>query len=230
MAERQEGGKEWGELPGAASPAHAPAPDYRQLDELIARGLEQDYARDTKLLLEKMKGSIRRRGRMSTVTPARWKPAWSNRDSMNRAEAISLYNAYDFIHYLDRDFPDVPFINEVYIQLMYQARKYERDMLQYSGLPVVGRVKGRSRQQCAGKAGAGRRNLLYCLMWASVFFCLMMVVMFFIPGKARRTEEQVEPMRYSAVHEAKAEHSAGWLTDYSFCSAYPTRWQFFAPS
>ena len=55
LAERQEGGKEWGELPGAASPAHAPAPDYRQLDELIARGLEQDYARDTKLLLEKMK-------------------------------------------------------------------------------------------------------------------------------------------------------------------------------
>ena len=47
LAERQEGGKEWGELPGAASPAHAPAPDYRQLDELIARGLEQDYARDT---------------------------------------------------------------------------------------------------------------------------------------------------------------------------------------
>ena len=251
LAERQEGGKEWGELPGAASPAHAPAPDYRQLDELIARGLEQDYARDTKLLLEKMKrlhqeageNVNRYTGQMETCLEqwrrltdsehfrtAGWKPEFlemlsdwlrENRDSMNRAEAISLYNAYDFIHYLDRDFPDVPFINEVYIQLMYQARKYERDMLQYSGLPVVGRVKGRSRQQCAGKAGAGRRNLLYCLMWASVFFCLMMVVMFFIPGKARRTEEQVGPMRYSAVHEAKAEHSAGWLTDYSFCSAYP---------
>lgn len=238
LAERQEGGKEWGERPGAALPAHAPAPDYRQLDELIARGLEQDYARDTKLLLEKMKrlhqeageNVDRYTGQMETCLEqwrrltdsehfrtAGWKPEFlemlsdwlrENRDSINRAEAIILYNAYDFIHYLDRDFPDVPFINEVYIQLMYQARKYERDMLQYSGLPVGGRVKGRSRQQCAGKTGIGRRNLLYCLMWAVLFFCLMMVVMFFIPGKARKTEEQAEPMRYSAVHEAKAEYSA----------------------
>ena len=243
--------EELGERPGAASSVHFPAPDYQQLDELIARGLEQDYARDPELLLEKMKklhegvgeNVNRYTGQLETCLQqwrcltdsehfrtAGWKPEFlemlsdwlrENRDGINRAEAISLYNAYDFIHYLDRDFPDVPFINEVYIQLMYQARRYERDMLQYSGLSIIGRVKDRSCQERAGKAGIGRRNLLYCLMWAAVFFCLMMAVMLLLPGRTSREAEQVEPFCYSAGHEAGAEHSAGWLEDYGFCRAYP---------
>lgn len=223
----------------------------RDLDDLIARGLERDYAADPELLLDKVKklhGEAKREVNRYTgqleecleqwrrltesehFQVAGWKPEFleqlsdwlrENRDGINRAEAISLYNAYDFIHYGSRDYPEIPFIHEVYIQLMYQARRYEQDMLRYTGLPAASQGENRYREQNAGRRRAKKEPIVYGLMGAGALLCLLMIITIFIPPKSGREGDEAEPFAYSALHEAGEQHSAQWLERYSFCRAYP---------
>lgn len=58
-----------------------------------------------------------------------------NKDNINRAEVIALYKAYRFRYFKMPSYPFIPYMNNIYWEVMRYAVLYENDMIAMANMP-----------------------------------------------------------------------------------------------